>query len=103
MARFAPEKTGAAQDLLGGRPVEQRFECLPVVVELGLQSADALPIGLRQGAELCEGCEVGAVEFGQLLPVFRSAIGLDVEEVVPDEDAGQFTSDLRRRSLASTS
>ena len=27
------------------------------------------------------------MELGQLLPVFRSAIALDVEEVVPDEDA----------------
>ena len=38
---FAPEKAGAQVDLLGDRPVEERLEALPVVVELGLEAEDA--------------------------------------------------------------
>ena len=39
---LAPQKAGAAKDLFGRRPVEERIERLPVVVELRLQAEDLL-------------------------------------------------------------
>ena len=36
------EKAGASKNLFGGRPVEQRLERLPVVVELCLESAECV-------------------------------------------------------------
>jgi hypothetical protein len=83
---LAPQERGAAKDLLGWRPVEQRIECLPVVVQLGLQAVN-LVAPLDQRPQLGQCCDVGAPEFGELLAVLRCPFSCHVEQVVTHENA----------------
>ena len=69
---FAPQKSGAPNDLLGRRPVEQRIEGLPVVVELssaGWRSGSSSP--LASGRQLGERRHGGAAELRELLAILR--------------------------------
>src|SRR5688572_2225769 len=85
---FTPEEGGTPKNLLAGRPVEQRVEGRPVVVQFRLQAGDAV-IVLHQRAKLRQRGHVGLTELGELLAVLGRALPLDVEQIVPDENARQ--------------
>ncbi len=87
---FGAQKPGTSKDLLGHRPIEERIECLPVVIELPLEAANLLGVRPSQCAQVRKGGDVALAELGQTLAVFRCSLARDVEKIVPDENAGQI-------------
>ena len=84
------QKAGAAENLLGRCPVEQRIERLPIVIELRLQAEDLIRVWLGQVAELRHRRHVRLAELGQALAVLRRMLARDVEKVVPHKHAGEI-------------
>jgi hypothetical protein len=87
---LAPQEPGAAENLLRQRPVEERIEGLPVVIELRLQVGNPLVVSPGERLELRNRRHVRPPEFRQSLPVLRAALALDIQEVVAHENAGEM-------------
>ena len=89
---FAAQEAGALADLLDERPVKERIEGLPVVVELGLEAGDPLVLlrtSARQRPQVGDRRDVVLAELGQALAINRGVLALGIEKVVADEDARQ--------------
>ncbi len=84
------QKTRAAKNLLGCRPVEQRLERPPVSVQLRLEIVDALGMRGVEHPQLRDGRPVGLAELREALTVFDGVLARDVEQIVTHENAGQI-------------
>jgi len=94
----AAKESGTFDDLLSRSPVEQRVECLPVILELRLKAGN-LVVPIHQLPEFGEGRHVRLPEGGELLPILRRFLSRDIEQVVADEDAGQIDIGSERAQL----
>jgi hypothetical protein len=87
---FLTQETGTAKDFLGDRPIEERIEGLPVLLQLRLKAANVPLVRLRQYLKFRERRHVAFSELGQALAVFRCVVARNVQEVVAHEDAREI-------------
>ena len=88
------------EDFFVARPIEQRFERLPVAVKLCFEIGNPFPMCGIEPAEFGQGCDIRSTELGQTVAILGRVVARDIEEVVTDKDArevhiGAKTSELR--------
>ena len=85
---FMAQEARAAGNLFHRRPVEERIERSPVVVQLRLEAGDAV-VAADERFELGQRRHARPPELGDLLPVLGRPLACHVEEVVAHENAGE--------------